>query len=144
MRRTARGTAIARRCPGRRRLCIRCVSAAAGEPHAVRGYNGAMDYQLVIKLWRKSLADEAFLATIESELKQVLGDTVELEGYDTSPKEINLFMTTADPRQAFRRARNVLEQAGVVQGVSAAFRLVGGAQFTSIWPLRVTRKFTLP
>ncbi|MEG3789036.1 hypothetical protein V1318_02760 [Lysobacter sp. CCNWLW3] len=103
-----------------------------------------MDYQLVIKLWRKSLADEAFLATIESELKQVLGDTVELEGYDTSPKEINLFMTTADPRQAFRRARNVLEQAGVVQGVSAAFRLVGGAQFTSIWPLRVTRKFTLP
>jgi len=103
-----------------------------------------MDYQLVIKLWRKSLTDEVFLATIESELKDSLGNTVELEGYDVSPKEINLFMLTSDPRHSFRRARDVLERLGVVQGVSAAFRLVGGARFTSIWPLRTTRKFTLP
>jgi len=103
-----------------------------------------MDYQLVIKFWRKSLADEVFLATIESELKGVLGSTAELEGYDVSPKEINLFMLTSDPRHSFRRARGVLEGLGVVQGVSAAFRLVGGARFTSIWPLRATRKFTLP
>lgn len=103
-----------------------------------------MDYQLVIKFWRKSLADEAFLATIESELKDALGDTVELEGHDVSPKEINLFVLTADPRHSFRRARDVLERLGVVQGVSAGFRVVGGARFTSIWPLRNTRKFTLP
>ncbi|SFK95894.1 hypothetical protein [Lysobacter sp. cf310] len=103
-----------------------------------------MDYQLIIKLWRKSLTDETFLTTLESELKAALGDTVELEGYDVSPKEINVFMTTADPRHSFRRARSVLEKLGVVQGVSAAFRLVGGASFTSIWPLRVMRKFTLP
>jgi hypothetical protein len=103
-----------------------------------------MDYQLVIKLWRKSLADEAFLATIEDELKAALGDSVELEGYDIGPKEINLFMLTADPRSAFRKARDVLERRGVVNGVSAAFRLSGGARFTSVWPLRATRKFKLP
>lgn len=103
-----------------------------------------MDYQLVIKFWRKSLENEDFLATIESELKEALGNTVELEGYDVSPKEINLFMLTADPRHSFRRAMNVLEKLGVVRGVSAAFRLVGGAKFTSIWPLRSTRKFSLP
>lgn len=107
-------------------------------------YNRPMDYQLVIKFWRKSLSDEAFLATIEGELKQALGDTVELEGHDVSPKEINLFMLTADPRNSFRRAKGVLERLGVEHGISAAFRLVGGAQFTSIWPLRVTRKFKLP
>ena len=103
-----------------------------------------MDYQLVIKFWRKSLADEAFLATVESELKAVLGDAVVLEGYDVSAKEINLFMVTADPKPTFRRVRDVLERLGVVNGVSAAFRLVGGARFTSVWPLRSTRKFTLP
>ncbi|KRA20856.1 MULTISPECIES: hypothetical protein [unclassified Lysobacter] len=103
-----------------------------------------MDYQLIIKLWRKSLTDETFLTTLESQLKAALGDTVELEGYDVSPKEINVFMTTADPRHSFRRARSVLETLGVAQGVSAAFRLVGGASFTSIWPLRAMRKFTLP
>ena len=103
-----------------------------------------MEYQLVIKFWRKSLADEAFLATIEGELKQALGDAVQLEGYDVSAKEINLFVLTPDPRHSFRRAKDVLERLGILQGVSAAYRLVGGARFTSIWPLRTTRKFTLP
>lgn len=103
-----------------------------------------MDYQLVIKFWRKSLADEAFLATLESDLGKALGSAVALEGYDVSAKEINLFMLTADPRQAFRRSRDVLERLGVEKGISAAYRLQGGAKFTSVWPLRATRKFTLP
>ncbi|MEO7757432.1 MAG: hypothetical protein ABIS07_12690 [Dokdonella sp.] len=103
-----------------------------------------MDYQLVIKFWRKSLKDELFLASIEGELKDVLGSTAELDGYDVSAKEINLFVLTADPRHAFRKAKSVLEKLDIVQGVSAAFRLVGGARFTSIWPLRAMRKFTLP
>jgi hypothetical protein len=103
-----------------------------------------MDYQLIIKLWRKSLEDEAFLQTVEDELKQALGATVELEGYDVSQKEINLFMLTAEPRQTFRKAKDVFERLGVERGLSAAFRLVGGAQFTSVWPLRNARKFTLP
>ncbi len=107
-------------------------------------YNPSMQYQLIIKFWRQSLADEGFLATIEAELKQALGNAVELEGYDVSPKEINLFMMTAEPKDTFRRVRNVLEKIGVVNGVSAAYRLVGGARFTSLWPLRATRKFTLP
>ena len=103
-----------------------------------------MDYQLVIKFWRKSLEDETFLRTIESELKQAVGDTAELDGYDVSRNEINLFMLTSDPKQAFRRARVVLERMGLERGVSSAYRLVGGARFTSVWPLRATRKFTLP
>ena len=103
-----------------------------------------MDYQHVIKFWRKSLEDEAFLVTIEGELKEALGGAAELEGYDVSPKEINLFVLTADPRHSFRRAKDVLERLGILQGVSAAYRLAGGARFTSIWPLRATRKFTLP
>lgn len=103
-----------------------------------------MDYQLVIKLWRKSLEDEVFLATIEGELRKALGGTVELEGFDISSKEINFFMLTDDPRHSFRRAKDVLERFGILHGVSAAFRLVGGAQFTAVWPLRSTRKFKLP
>ena len=103
-----------------------------------------MEYQLVIKFWRKSLADEAFLAAVEGKLKEALGDAVELEGYDVSPKEINLFMLVSDPRLSFRRAKDVLEQLGVLNGMSAAFRVAGGNSFTSIWPLRATRKFRLP
>lgn len=103
-----------------------------------------MDYQLVIKFWRKSLEDEVFLATIEAELTETLGQTAKLDGYDVSPKEINLFVLTPDPRHSFRRVKIVLEKLGIERGVSAASRLVGGAKFTSIWPLRATRKFSLP
>jgi hypothetical protein len=103
-----------------------------------------MEYQLVIKFWRKSLTDEAFLAVMEDKLKAALGGAVELEGYDVSPKEINLFMLVSDPRPAFRRAKDILEGLGVVNGISAAFRVAGGAQFTSLWPVRATRKFKLP
>ena len=103
-----------------------------------------MNYQLVIKFWRKSLQDEVFLATMEDELKPALGGSAELDGYEVSAKEINLFVLTADPRHAFRRAKAVLENLGVLHSVSAASRLVGGAQFTSLWPPRATRKFTLP
>ena len=103
-----------------------------------------MDYQLVIKFWRKSLEDETFLSTIQDELKRLLGDAVKLDGYDVSDDEINLFVLTPDPKHSFRRIKTVLENRGIVRGVSAASRLVGGAHFTSIWPIRATRKFKLP
>lgn len=109
-----------------------------------RPYNRAMDYQLVIKLYRKSLADEAFLATLERDLKAALGTSVETEGHDVKPKEIVIYMLAADPRTAFRKAREVLAGYGVENGISAAYRNNGGAQFTSIWPLRPMRRFTLP
>lgn len=103
-----------------------------------------MDYQLIVKFWRKSLDGEGFLTTIESDLRAVLGDLVTLDGYDISANEINLFVITPDPKHSFRRLKDVLETKGISHGVSAAFRAVGGAQFTSIWPLRATRKFKLP
>lgn len=103
-----------------------------------------MDYQLIVKFWRKSLDDEGFLTTIEGELTAVLGDAVIVDGYDTSANEINLFVITPDPKHSFRRLKDILEAKGILQGVSAAFRAVGGAHFTSIWPLRATRRFKLP
>ena len=103
-----------------------------------------MNYQLVIKFWRPSLENEAFPATLEAELQQALGDTAKLDGVDTSPKEFNLFVVTPDPRHSFRRVKGVLEAEGQLQGMSAGFRVEGGDQFTSLWPLRAMRKFKLP
>ena len=103
-----------------------------------------MDYQLVVKFWRASLDDEAFLATMEAELQPVLGDLARLDGFDTSAKEINLFVVTPDPRHSFRRLKGVLEAKGLLAGVSAGFRVEGGDHFTSLWPLRAMRKFKLP
>jgi len=109
-----------------------------------RAYNPPMDYQLVIKFWRKSLEDDNFLPAIEGELQEALGTSAALDGHDVHAREINLFVVTPDPKHSFRRLKDVLESRGITQGVSAAYRLVGGARFTSIWPLRTTRKFRIP
>ena len=101
-----------------------------------------MDYELVIKFYRKSLPDEAFLATLEDELRPVIG-AARTDGYDVRPKDINLFVQTDDPRTTFRRVKSVLDAKGIERGVSAAYRLVGGAQFTSVYPPRPMRKFSL-
>ena len=101
-----------------------------------------MDYELVIKFYRKSLADEAFLVTLEDELRPVIG-AARTDGFDVRAKDINLFVQTDDPRVTFRKIKSVLDAKGIDRGVSAAFRLVGGAQFTSVYPPRPMRKFTL-
>ena len=103
-----------------------------------------MDYQLVIKFWRKSLPEDNAVALAQHDLQQALGDSATLDGYDTNAREINLFVVTADPKHSFRRLKAVLESRGMLPGMSAAYRLVGGAQFMSLWPLRATRKFKLP
>ncbi|WP_462116497.1 hypothetical protein [Lysobacter xanthus] len=102
-----------------------------------------MEYELVIKFYRKSLEDEGFLAGLEAELAPVLGATARTDGYDVRPKDINFFVQTQDPRVTFRKIKSVLDAHGIERGVSAAYRLAGGAQFTSVYPPRPMRKFSL-
>ena len=103
-----------------------------------------MEQELIIKFWRQPLPDQATMASVSAELTSVLGTTAELDGYDVKGEELNLFVKTDDPKQAFRRIKKVLESCGITEGFSAAYRLIGGAQFTSLWPPRATRKFKLP
>ena len=109
-----------------------------------RAYNRAMDYQLVLKFRRTSHMDVATVAALQEPLAQALDASSTLDGYDVSAREINLFVITSDPKPAFRRLKDVLEARALLTGVSAAYRLVGGARFTSLWPLRTTRTFRLP
>src|SRR5436190_8406875 len=140
-RRSTRGTD--RRTPRRLEHVARFPGAGRRHRRARKRVTPPMDHQLIIKFWRASLEDEAFLATIEADLAQVLADGATTDGFDTTTKEINLFILTADPRGAFRRVKPVLEGHRVLHAVSAGYRLVGGARFTSVWPMRAMRKFKL-
>src|SRR5262245_37179182 len=103
-----------------------------------------MDQELVIKFWKQPLPDKALMAAISAGLESALGRTAELDGYDVKEGEINLFVKTDDPRRTFRHVKKVLESKGIEEGFSAASRLVGGAKFTSIWPVGAMKKFRLP
>ena len=102
-----------------------------------------MQYQLVLQFSRASLASEDFFAALETELGEALGDAAQIDGHDISARSINLFVLTADPVSSFRRAKPVLQQRELLEKVTAAHRLAGGARFTVLWPLRSLRKFKL-
>src|SRR3546814_9253561 len=72
-----------------------------------------MDYQLVIKFWRKSLPDQDAIAAIQGDLKDALGDSAALDGYDVHAKEIHLFVVTPNPKHSFRRIKTVLIERGI-------------------------------
>ena len=102
-----------------------------------------MQYQLILRFRKVSVDFPADIRSLERHLAESLGDSATLDGYDTGARDINLFIMTAEPASTFRRSKPVLEQLSLLDKVTAAYRLEGGARFTVIWPLKYGRKFSL-
>jgi hypothetical protein len=103
-----------------------------------------MQYQLVLRFRKSSLERPDDIQLLERALAESLGDAVQLDGHDGGPREVNLFLNTPDPTAAFRRSKPALEQLALLDKVTAAYRVEGGARFTVVWPLGYGRKFNLP
>jgi hypothetical protein len=102
-----------------------------------------MQYQLVYRFRKSSLERPDVIQSLERALAESLGDAVQLDGHDIGPREVNLFLMTSDPVAAFRRSKPDLERLALLDKVTAAHRVEGGARFTVIWPLGYGRKFNL-
>jgi len=103
-----------------------------------------MQYQLVLR-FRKSLFESpGDIHALEIALTDSLGDAARLDGHDTGSRDIDLFIMTTDPASTFRRSKPTLERLLLLDRVTAAHRLEGGARFTVVWPPGYGRKFTLP
>jgi hypothetical protein len=102
-----------------------------------------MQHQLVLQFRRTSFEAPGLVDGLEAKLKETLGDTVEMDGHDIGTRDVSVFILTLDPASTFRKAKPVLEGLKLLDWTTAAHRVVGGAQFKVIWPLRVRRKFTL-
>lgn len=101
-----------------------------------------MQSQLVLK-FRRPVLDAAGVASLERELRDILGGSVVMDGHNERVRDIDVFIITEDPVATFRRCKPVLEQMLVLDRVVAAHRFVGGLQFKVIWPLRWGRKFSV-
>jgi len=102
-----------------------------------------MKYQLILRFRKTSIEYPADIRSLERHLAESLGDNATLDGYDTGARDVNLFIMTPEPASTFRRSKPVLEQLLLLDKVTAAYRLEGGARFTVVWPLKYGRKFGL-
>ena len=103
-----------------------------------------MQYQLVLRFRKASLQRPDDVRTLERTLAETLGETAQMDGFDTGKRNVDLFIMTPDPAAAFRRSKLALEQLALLDKVVAAHRLEGGARFKVIWPLGYARNFSLP
>ena len=93
-----------------------------------------MDYQLVLQCKGDLLAEYDLMIALENDLIEALSGTAEVDGYDVGSGETNIFIITSAPMATFERTKAVLERAGLLGVVSAAYRPVASNVFTVLWP----------
>jgi hypothetical protein len=64
-------------------------------------------YQLVLQWPASSIKDYDEMIWVEDALTNGIGDVALLDGHDAGSGEVNIFLLTDDPNQAFREAQRV-------------------------------------
>ncbi|MCH8104490.1 MAG: ABC transporter [Proteobacteria bacterium] len=101
-----------------------------------------MNYQLVIQFPITDASADDFdrLIMIETELGIVLRDQHDVDGHHLGAGEMNIFIHTDNPREAFRLARDVLSKADL-ETIVVAFREMTGEDYSVIWPENFDSEF---
>ena len=102
-----------------------------------------VNYQLVFQFRGDSTELLDNINALETELIDSLGERGRVDGHDIKSGKVNLFINTQDPASAFRRSKPSLERRELLNTVTVAHRLEGGAKFTVLWPLKSRRRFGL-
>jgi hypothetical protein len=93
-----------------------------------------MKFQLVIQFFGFSLDDYDALIAIEDELTEQLGESADVDGHDFGMNQMNIFIFTNHPHEAFEKVKQVLGRLGFLENVKAAFRGIEEENFTFLWP----------
>lgn len=98
-----------------------------------------MKYQLVLQWSAASEEDHDAVVTLTDDLKDVLSDTADVDGWDFGSGEMNVFIYTDDPAVTFDHARATLAARGRLSNVRSAYREVEGEDYIVLWPQGLSR-----
>ena len=93
-----------------------------------------MKYQLVLQ-WSDQSVTYDELISIEEALIEKLSKKHEVDGHDSGSGEVNIFILTNDPRNAFNEVRSILREPTTFwRELRAASRHIEGDDYTILWP----------
>jgi hypothetical protein len=106
--------------------------------------NKQMKYQLVLQFPASKLSKKALdgLLQLEDELINLFGNQHQVDGHDFGSGEMNIFIHTDLPREAFEQAKMILSKKSF-KNMKAAFRELRGDKYTVIWPEGYKGKFSI-
>ena len=103
-----------------------------------------MNYQLVIQFPLTNASANEFdrILMIENELELTLRNTHRVDGHHIGAGEMNIFINTNDPNEAFELAKNTLSEKDL-EVISVAFRDMEGEVYSVIWPENYDGEFRI-
>lgn len=93
-----------------------------------------MQYQLILQFRGDSIDAYDAMIALEDDLVTALGDSADVDGHDVGSNETNIFIITSNPADAFAIVRPVLQRAGHLNTLTAAYREIDGERYVKIWP----------
>jgi hypothetical protein len=100
-----------------------------------------MEFQLVVQFRGHDCVEYDDLVALEDELISALGESANVDGHDIGTSEANIFVLTSDPEQTFQDIKSTIENFGLLQLVTVAFRSVQDETYTIIWPTNPAQQF---
>lgn len=93
-----------------------------------------MRYILVLKCPADSEADFEALISMEEQLGAAIGRYASVDGHDFGSGEMNIFIATERPTEAFADVANILREDPRWGALRAAYREAGGGTYKFLWP----------
>jgi hypothetical protein len=99
--------------------------------------------QILVLQW-PGASEEDFeqLVNMENDLEDSLSDYSVVDGHDLGSNEMNIFIETNHPAEAFAEVRTILGTSPRWSDIRAAHRDSDGQTFTVLWPIGST-SFTI-
>ena len=101
-----------------------------------------MRYILVLQWPGDSEADFEALISMERQVDTALGRYASVDGHDCGSGEMNIFIETDRPVEAFAGAANALREGPRWGDLRAAYREARGGPYEILWP-RTLHKFSV-
>jgi hypothetical protein len=99
-------------------------------------------YILVLQWPGDSEADFDALISMEEQVENALGRYASVDGHDFGSGEMNIFVETDRPTEAFADAANALREGLRWGDLRAAYREARGGPYEILWP-RSLRRFSV-
>ena len=93
-----------------------------------------MKYQLVLQWMASTIEDYDAMIQIENTLIDGLGEDHEVDGHDAGSGEVNIFIHTNDPKEAFKEIKSILGDRDIWREVRIAYREIVKEKYIVLWP----------
>jgi hypothetical protein len=97
-----------------------------------------MQHILVLQWLGSTQADFEAVVEIEHVLESRFGEAGSIDGHDFGSGEMNIFIQTDQPSQAFAKAMKILSDWPAWADVRVAFREINGETYEVLWPPDLT------